>query len=162
MLISRCMGFTIFFGHYYLRSLKHFKRFSTKTTTGLLQAKKWQDNRCDLHETMRGKLNIQNIVFIADKGFYSKKNMEELKNNKLCYIIPLYRNNSLIDYSILLKANYKKEIKNFFQYQGRIIWYYEYEKEGKKLTTYLDERLQMEEEQDSLNRIQFYCYDSLL
>jgi len=48
------------------------------------------------------ELGIEKVVFIADKGFYSKKNIEELKNNKLYYIIPLYRNNSLIDYSILL------------------------------------------------------------
>jgi len=98
------------------------------------------------------ELGIEKVVFIADKGFYSKKNIEELKNNKLHYIIPLYRNNSLIDYSILLKANYKKEIKNFFLYQGRIIWYYEYDREGKKLTTYLDEKLRAEEEQDYLIR----------
>jgi transposase len=100
------------------------------------------------------ELGIEKVVFIADKGFYSKKNVEELKNNKLCYIIPLYRNNSLIDYSILLKANYKKEIENFFLYQGRIIWYYQYEREGKKLITYLDEKLRAEEEQDYLIRVE--------
>jgi transposase len=99
------------------------------------------------------ELDIENVVFIADKGFYSKKNVEDLKSNTLYYIIPLYRNNSLIDYSLLLKANYKKEIKNYFEYQGRIIWYYAYEKEGKKLTTFLDERLRVEEEQDYLIRI---------
>ena len=99
------------------------------------------------------ELDIENVVFIADKGFYSKKNVKGLKKHKLHYIIPLYRNNSMIDYSILLKANYKKEIKNFFEYQGRIIWYYEYKKEGEKLITYLDERLRVEEEQDYLIRI---------
>lgn len=100
------------------------------------------------------ELNIQNVVFIADKGFYSKKNVDNLKHSSLHYIIPLYRNNNLIDYTLLEKANYKKEIKKFFFYQGRTIWYYEYKKDNNTLITYLDERLRVEEEQDYLKRIE--------
>jgi transposase len=44
------------------------------------------------------ELGIEKVSFIEDKEFYSKKKIEELKNNKRCYIIPLYRNISLIDY----------------------------------------------------------------
>jgi Transposase DDE domain len=98
------------------------------------------------------ELNAKDVVFIADKGFYSKKNVAELKEAGIHFIIPLYRNNSLIDYEPLQQANFKKGIKNYFTYQKRVIWYYEYEKDGQTLTTYLDERLKVEEEADFLTR----------
>jgi hypothetical protein len=98
------------------------------------------------------ELDAKDVVFIADKGFYSKNNVASLKNASLHFIIPLYRNNSLINYAHLQQANYKKEIKNYFTYQKRVIWYYEYEKDGQALTTYLDERLKVEEEADFLTR----------
>ena len=100
------------------------------------------------------ELNAKDVVFIADKGFYSKKNVTDLRSNAVCFIIPLHRNNSLIDYSPLQKANFKKKIKNYFTYQKRVIWYYEYQKDGLLLTTYLDERLRVEEEADFLSRTQ--------
>lgn len=62
------------------------------------------------------------------------------------YIIPLKRNNQLIDFDPLKQLNFKKEIKNFFIYQDRIIWNYQYEKDGKKLVVFLDEKLRVEEE----------------
>ncbi len=98
------------------------------------------------------EMNVSDVIFIADKGFYSERNIKELDDNKLQYIIPLRRNNQLIDFSPLMQANYKKEIKNYFIYQGRIIWYYQYEREGKKLVTFLDEKLKVEEEADYLMR----------
>ncbi|RKR80154.1 DDE family transposase [Mucilaginibacter gracilis] len=100
------------------------------------------------------ELNIKDVVFIADKGFYSKKNVADLKTASIHFIIPLYRNNNLIDYEPLQQANFKKGIKNYFTYQKRVVWYYEYEKEGLMLTTYLDERLRVEEEADFLTRTQ--------
>ena len=103
-------------------------------------------------KTCVNELNAKDIVFIADKGFYSKKNAVDLKSASIHFIIPLYRNNSLIDYEPLQKANFKKGIKNYFTYRKRVIWYYEYEKEGQTLTTYLDERLKVEEEADFLTR----------
>jgi len=102
------------------------------------------------------EMNVSDVIFIADKGFYSEKNIKELDDNKLQYIIPLRRNNQLIDFSPLMQANYKKEIKNYFIYQGRIIWYYQYEREGKKLVTFLDEKLKAEEEADYLMRTKSY------
>jgi len=103
-------------------------------------------------KTCVDELNAKDVVFIADKGFYSKKNVADLKGASIHFIIPLYRNNSLIDYGPLQKANFKKEIKNYFTYHKRVIWFYEYEKEGQMLTTYLDERLKVEEEADYLTR----------
>lgn len=99
------------------------------------------------------ELNAQNVVFIADKGFYSEKNAKDLRTNDLYYIIPLYRNNGLINFKPLQLANFKQGIKNYFTYQKRVIWYYEYSNKGQKIITYLDERLRVEEEGDYLNRI---------
>lgn len=82
------------------------------------------------------EMDLKNVVFIADKGFYSKSNVENLKNNGLHYIIPLYRNNKLINFKPLQEASFKKIVKNYFSYQNRIVWYYQYEKEGQKLVTF--------------------------
>jgi transposase len=58
------------------------------------------------------EFGVQNVVFIGDKGFYSKQNIDDLQANSLYYIIPLFRNNKLIDFKPLQKANFKQEIKN--------------------------------------------------
>ena len=92
------------------------------------------------------------VIFIADKGFYSKLNIRILNDNNLKYIIPLYRNNKLIDFSPLKQIDFKKN-NSFFVYQNRVIWYYSYQKEGQKFTTFLDEKLRMEEERDYILRI---------
>jgi len=103
-------------------------------------------------KTCVDELNSKDVVFIADKGFYSKKNVADLKSASIHFIVPLYRNNNLINYAPLQQANFKKGIKNYFTYQKRVIWYYEYENDGQVLTTYLDERLKVEEEADFLTR----------
>lgn len=100
------------------------------------------------------ELGAKDVVFIADKGFYSKSNTADLAAHGLRYIIPLQRNNGLVDYKPLQAASFKKAIRNFFLYQKRVIWYYQYESEGKTLTTYLDERLKVQEEADFLARTQ--------
>ncbi|GHV29100.1 hypothetical protein FACS1894176_11690 [Bacteroidia bacterium] len=97
---------------------------------------------------------------LSDKGFYSKENIQLLDEQELQYIIPLHRNNKLIDFTPLKQANYKREIKNYFSCQDRIIWYYTYEKEGKNLITFLDERLRVSEEADYLNRIKTHPENS--
>ena len=100
------------------------------------------------------ELGVDNVIFIADKGFFSQDNINLLDEQESQYIIPLRRNNKLIDYSPLTKANHKKKIGNYFTYQDRIIWYYQYENDGKKIITFLDEKLRVEEEADYLKRIQ--------
>lgn len=99
------------------------------------------------------ELNAENVVFIADKGFYSDTNIKNLDLNNLQYIIPLHRNNSLIDFNPLKQVEFK-HTNDYFIYQGRAIWYYSYEKEGKNIITYLDTRLRTDEENDYLSRIQ--------
>jgi transposase len=98
-----------------------------------------------------------NVVFIADKGFFSHKNIALMDEEKLSFIIPLHRNNPLIDYTPLQQAGFKKEMK-YFLFQDRVIWYYPYQSghssEGDyKLITFLDEALKIREEKDYLSRI---------
>jgi ribosomal protein S30 len=93
------------------------------------------------------------VIFIADKGFYSAENIKMMDEENLSYIIPLHRDNSLIDFSPLQLGGFKKQMK-YFIFQERIIWYYSYQKEGHQLITFLDERLRIEEERDYLTRIE--------
>lgn len=95
------------------------------------------------------------VIYIADKGFYSEDNIEMLGNEDMQYIIPLRRNNKLIDFSILQQPDFKKNI-NFFSYQNRIIWYYSYQKDSCQIITFLDEYLRISEENDYLNRTKTY------
>jgi len=99
------------------------------------------------------ELAAENVIFIADKGFYSQANIKELDNNNLQYIIPLHRNNSLINLNPL-KLNDFKYTNEHFIYQGRAIWYYCYVNDGNSIITYLDTRLRTDEENDYLSRIQ--------
>jgi len=102
------------------------------------------------------EMNVkQKVVFIADKGFFSAENIEMMNEEKLSYIIPLHRNNSLIDFSPLEKQNFKKDL-NYFIFQDRIIWYYAYQNGDYQLITFLDETLRIKEEKDYLSRIETY------
>ena len=44
---------------------------------------------------------VEDVIIIGDKGFYSKGNIELLKEAKLRYILPLKRDNRLIDYRVI-------------------------------------------------------------
>lgn len=98
------------------------------------------------------EMNIQNVIYIADKGFYSKDNVAMMKVQNLQYIIPLQRNNKLIDYHPLQQANFKSKL-SYFIYQKRIIWHYSYNIEGERFITFLDEGLRAKEEADYVARI---------
>ena len=108
------------------------------------------------------------VIYIADKGFYSASNIEMLDGEELQYIIPLRRNNALINFSILQQPEFKKKIR-FFSYQNRIIWYYSYEKGNNRVVTFLDEQLRVWEENDYLSRVKTHpenysidkCYEKL-
>lgn len=96
---------------------------------------------------------IKNSIVIADKGFYSESNIETLENINARYIIPLRRNNTIIDYSPLSDpANNKFD--GYFKFQSRFLWYKESIKDGKRVVVFLDKGLKAEEEKDYLNRIE--------
>ena len=99
------------------------------------------------------EMNIRDkVVFIADKGFFSAENVSMMNEEKLSYIIPLHRNNSLIDYSPLHNPDFKIE-KQHFVFEERIIWYYSYQNGDYNIITFLDEFLRVNEENDYLRRI---------
>lgn len=98
------------------------------------------------------EMNIQNVIYIADKGFYSKDNIAMMKTQNLQYIIPLQRNNKLIDYNPLQQANFKSRL-SYFIYQKRIVWYYSYKAGEEDFITFLDEGLRAKEEADYVARI---------
>jgi transposase len=98
------------------------------------------------------EIGVKNVVFIADKGFYSKANVTFLDKQNLQYLIPMKRDNAKINYKPLEAANYKTGLE-YFIYEKRIIWYYQYEVDGLSITTYLDDKLRVEEEKDYLERI---------
>lgn len=98
------------------------------------------------------EMQVQNVIFISDKGFYSKDNVKVMKDMGLQYIIPLRRDNSLINYQPLLKKSFKLGL-SYFLYQKRVIWYYVYRKEGFNLMTFLDESLRSKEESDYIDRM---------
>jgi transposase len=100
------------------------------------------------------EMNVRDkIIFIAGRGFFSAENITVPDKENLSYIIPLQRNNQLIDYSPLQQKDFKKDMK-YFIFQDRIIWYYSYQKGAYSLITFLDERLRVEEERDYLSRIE--------
>jgi len=76
-----------------------------------------------------------------------------LDDEKLSYIIPVQRNNPLIDFSPLQSNDFKKN-NEYFLFEKRVVWYYSYQKGDYKVITFLDEKLRVEEERDYLSRIE--------
>ncbi|HNZ43271.1 MAG TPA: transposase [Bacteroidales bacterium] len=92
----------------------------------------------------------KNVTIIADKGFYSKENIETLDGFGAQYIIPLRRNSDMNDYS-MIEQNTMEE---YFLFQKRYIWYTNYSFEGRYIHLFFDPELKLREETDYLNRIQ--------
>ena len=93
--------------------------------------------------------SIDNAVIIADKGFYSRENIENLKEENLEYIIPLRRDNTLIEYGKLQR----KEL-SYFKFEDRYIWCISYQKNGHTIYLFKDDKLKLQEEADYLDRIE--------
>jgi transposase len=100
------------------------------------------------------EMKVKDVIYIADKGFFSKENIAMLDEEQMQYLIPLHRNNNLINFAPILDGKIKTVNKTYFIYQDRAIWYYTYENEGIKLVTFLDDKLRTSEENDYLLRIQ--------
>lgn len=93
---------------------------------------------------------IKNAVIIGDKGFYSKNNIKELKDNQLNFIIPLKRDNKGIDYSAIKEID---SSENYFKFKDRYIYYSEMIVGEDKCILYFDGKLKEQEKNDYLNRI---------
>jgi hypothetical protein len=99
---------------------------------------------------------LKDAIIVADKGFYSEKNVELLLTEKLKFILPLKRDNLLIDYSLIANNTFKED-NSYFVHEKRIIWHQEYYiTTDKRLSMFLflDETLRIKEEKDYLERIE--------
>ena len=96
------------------------------------------------------------VTVITDKGFYSNKNLQEMQNEGITYIMPLRRNAPLINYSKLQQGNGYKNLDGYFEFEKRIIWYYTLQTDWGKLYVYVDDFLKADEQRDYLMRIEKY------
>ena len=92
---------------------------------------------------------IADAVVDADKGFYSKKNVENLQQEGFYYIVPLKRDSALIEYEKLQP----KELP-YFKFEDRYIWHTSYQCQGQQLFLFKDDKLRVQEEKDYLDRIE--------
>lgn len=96
---------------------------------------------------------IKNMTVIADKGFGSESNFRLLEENDLKYIVPLRRNNGMIDRT-KLKTGDRSSFDGHFLFRDRVIWYCSYRKNGRTVLVCLDSDLRNEEERDYALRVQ--------
>jgi transposase len=99
------------------------------------------------------------VTVITDKGFYSNKNLQEMKDEAITYIMPLRRNAPLIDYTKLQSGVAYEKLDGYFQFENRIVWYYTLQTQWGKLYVYVDDFLKAEEQRDYLMRIEKYPDD---
>lgn len=92
---------------------------------------------------------LKDVTLIADKGFYSKKNITTLDGEHLNYIIPLQRGNKLIPYS-KINSTKQKKWDGYFSFNNIIIWY----KMKGNVILYLNQELKIAEEKDYLKRVE--------
>ena len=96
---------------------------------------------------------LKDAIVVADKGFYSKANVELLLSEKLKFILPLKRDSSLISYEEIASNTFKTG-SSFFEHENRPIWHNVFPQENKlKLYLFLDEQLRIREDADYLRRI---------
>ena len=50
---------------------------------------------------------LENAIVVADKGFYSASNVSLLQEGQIQFILPVKRNNSMIDHSDLVRNEFK-------------------------------------------------------
>ena len=92
---------------------------------------------------------------IGDKGFYSKRNVEELERRNVNYIIALRRSTPGLDYGVF--NNHDSE--GHFFYAGRLIKYSTQSIDGRRVYLYHDAKHAAEEETDYLRRVDDEKYE---
>ena len=94
-------------------------------------------------------------ILIADKGFFSEKNLQLLEQEKINYIIPLKRSSKLIDYK---RYESLTQSKNNFLFEGRVIYYDSYPVESNRTVhLFIDEQMMIQEKRDFVMRIEKEC-----
>ncbi len=91
----------------------------------------------------------KSMTIIGDKGFFSRRNIEELDKRRMKYIIALRRSTAGIDYARF--SNHSSE--GHFFYAGRLIKYCTQTIDGHTVYLYYDAKHAAEEETDYLRRV---------
>lgn len=103
--------------------------------------------------SLLNEMNVSDTVVIADKGFGSTANFNDLEESGLKYIVPLRRNNPMYDRTPLQSAD-KSGFDGAFQFSDRPIWHYsQNDEQGHVLSVFLDGVLRLKEEQDYMRRL---------
>ena len=99
-----------------------------------------------LKETVAAS-GCRNCTVIADKGFYSKKNVSFLIENKMSYILPLQYNTRLIPDEFVGNMDDHK-FDGCFTYKNRNIWYKTLDSgvKGNKVYIYRDDNRKLQAE----------------
>lgn len=96
---------------------------------------------------------LQNIIIVADKGFCSQKNIADLDEAQLMYLLPLRRNSSLVNYTAL-HTNKGQQLQ-YFLYKQQPIWYYTTQlPDNKRIIVFVNDYLKATEKQDFIRRIE--------
>ena len=97
----------------------------------------------------------KNCTIIADRGFYSKKNVSFLMERKLNYILPLQRNTKLISKEFEAAADNERWDGEFL-FKGRVIWYHREPcgNAGNYLYVFRDDAKKAKEELKTARRIE--------
>ena len=110
-------------------------------------------------------VSSEKAVMVGDKGFYSARNVSEMEDEGIGYILPLKRSSSFIDYGVISRGNDEKNFDGYFMFNNkRVIWYSERKdfddeksKRGggrRRLILFLDEKLKAEEKKDFLLHVE--------
>jgi Transposase DDE domain len=99
-----------------------------------------------------GYAGIKKAVIVADKGFYSAKNIEHLLEENLSFVIPLKRDNPLIQYEVIADNTLKNKAA-FFMHEKRPVWYLSTQHPAYTVHLFVDDALKLKEESDYLTRI---------
>lgn len=93
---------------------------------------------------------LKNVVLVADKGFYSKPNVEALEAQDVDYVLAVPRDKLGVPYPPA--SAYK--MPNYFLHGKRVQWFIEKKLEGgRRLILFLDKRIQASEENALLRRV---------
>ena len=96
---------------------------------------------------------LQSAIVITDKGFYSQANVNLMQKENLQFIMPLKRDNAIINYKHIVNNKFKTGT-SYFEHEKRIIWYKKFLlQDNLKLYLFLDEQLKAKEDKDYLTRI---------
>jgi len=83
---------------------------------------------------------LENVFFIADRGFFSDDNVKDLRKEAISYVIPLKRNSTLIPKLL------QNKFEGVFTYNDRPIIYWKKKKRSNFLYIFEDKDLKKDEE----------------